>query len=83
MATLGAYSGAWRRGAQRRNYGYYRCTGTHSYRFDGQPICDNPATRADRLDAAVWGEVRTLLEEPERLLAEYQRRLQDPEQEAR
>lgn len=60
---------------QRRNYGYYRCTGADSYRFGGQPLCENSPIRGDLLDAAVWGEVRALLEEPERLVMEYQRRL--------
>jgi site-specific DNA recombinase len=39
-------------------------------------VCDNPAMRSDLLDAAVWAEVCALLQEPNRLLAEYQRRLE-------
>ena len=63
---------------QPRGYGYYRCTGADSYRFGGQPVCDNPATRDDLLDSAVWAEVRALLEDPQRILEEYQRRIDDP-----
>ena len=35
--------------------------------------------RTDVLDAAVWEDVRHLLSEPERVRAEYERRLQGPE----
>jgi site-specific DNA recombinase len=34
--------------------------------------------RVDRLDAAVWEDVRGLLLEPERIEAEYRRRLAQP-----
>jgi site-specific DNA recombinase len=34
--------------------------------------------RTDRLDAAVWEQVRTLLAQPDRLAEEYQRRLAQP-----
>jgi site-specific DNA recombinase len=62
-------------GRARRDYGYYRCVGTDRFRFGGQAVCDNPAMRSDLLDAAVWAEVRALLQEPGRLRAEYERRL--------
>jgi site-specific DNA recombinase len=58
-----------------REYAYYRCIGTDAYRFGGERLCDNHQVRTDRLDAAVWQEVRQVLEEPERLVQEYQRRL--------
>ena len=58
-----------------RRYGYYRCTGTDANRFDGQRMCDNRMVRVDRLDAAVWEDVRGLLLEPGRIEAEYRRRL--------
>ncbi len=60
-------------------YAYYRCTGTDAYRFGGQRLCWNKQIRTDVLDAAVWEDVRQLLSEPERVRAEYQRRLQGPE----
>ncbi len=59
-----------------RTYGYYRCPGTDRFRFGGQAVCENPATRSDLMDAAVWAEIRAVLQEPSRLLAEYQRRLE-------
>jgi len=58
-----------------RTYAYYRCIGTDAYRFGGERLCDNHQVRTDRLDAAVWDEVRQVLEAPERLVQEYQRRL--------
>jgi site-specific DNA recombinase len=60
-------------------YAYYRCTGTDAYRFGGQRLCWNKQIRTDVLDAAVWEDVRQLLSEPERVRAEYERRLQGPE----
>ena len=57
-------------------YAYYRCTGSDAYRFGGQRLCWNKQIRTDVLDAAVWEDVRQLLSEPERIRAEYERRLQ-------
>lgn len=59
-------------------YAYYRCLGTDAYRFGGERVCANTQVRTDVVDAAVWREVCALLEEPERLAQEYQRRLQPP-----
>ena len=61
-----------------RDYAYYRCIGSDGYRFGGQRICSNTQVRTDRLEAAVWGEVQTLLENPQRLEAEYHRRETEP-----
>ena len=58
-----------------RDYAYYRCIGTDAYRFGGERLCENRQVRTDQLDAAVWQEVRQVLEEPERLVLEYQRRI--------
>jgi site-specific DNA recombinase len=63
-----------------RHYAYYRCTGTDAYRFGGHRLCDNTQVRTDLVDAAVWQEVRALLEQPERLQGEYERRLRNPGQ---
>ena len=63
-----------------RNYAYYRCVGSDAHRFGGQRLCHNKQVRTDLVDLAVWLEVRTLLEHPERLIVEYQRRLEDPGQ---
>jgi site-specific DNA recombinase len=59
-----------------RDYAYYRCIGTDAYRFGGERVCDNMQVRTDFLDQMVWQEVCALLEEPQRLEQEYQRRLQ-------
>lgn len=61
-----------------RDYAYYRCIGTDAYRFGGQRVCSNTQVRTDLLESAVWREVRELLENPQRLEAEYQRRGQEP-----
>jgi site-specific DNA recombinase len=55
-------------------YAYYRCTGSDAYRFGGQRLCGNKQVRTDLLDVAVWEDVRSLLSEPERIRAEYDRR---------
>ena len=62
-----------------RAYAYYRCLGTDAYRFGGERACRNTPVRTDLLDLAVWREVCGLLVPPERLAAEYRRRLQPPE----
>jgi len=61
-----------------RRYAYYRCLGTDAYRFGGERVCTNTQVRTDRLEAAVWQEVRRLLEQPQRLEQEYRRRLETP-----
>ncbi len=60
----------------RVHYAYYRCTGSDAYRFGGQRLCWNKQIRTDILDASVWEDVSRLLSEPERVRAEYERRLQ-------
>jgi site-specific DNA recombinase len=61
---------------QDREYGYYRCIGSERYRFGGEQRCHNTPLYTSTLDEAVWREVRDLLEHPDRLHEEYQRRLQ-------
>ena len=60
---------------KRRNYAYYRCIGTDAYRFGGERICHNKQVRTDLLEEAVWQDVCSLLENPQRIEREYQRRL--------
>jgi site-specific DNA recombinase len=67
---------------QARDYAYYRCIGTDAHRFGGERVCSNTQVRTDMLDAAVWQEVCALLADPGRLLAEYERRLEQPQQTA-
>jgi site-specific DNA recombinase len=64
------------RKGHRRDYAYYRCIGGDAYRFGGQRVCTNTQVRTDRLEQAVWQEVCRLLEDPERLVNEYERRLE-------
>ena len=59
----------------KRRYAYYRCLGSDGYRLGEQHLCDNKPIRSDRLEHAVWLEVCHLLEDPQRLAEEYQRRL--------
>jgi site-specific DNA recombinase len=59
----------------KRRYTYYRCIGTDGYRFGGQKVCTNKQLRTDVLEEAVWRDVCTLLTDPEKVTAEYRRRL--------
>jgi site-specific DNA recombinase len=59
-----------------KDYGYYRCCGADAYRFGGERLCSNGSLRTDQLDAAVWEDVAALLLEPQRIEAEYHRRLE-------
>ena len=63
-------------GTPPREHAYYRCSGTDRARFGGTRRCSNVQLRTDRVDAAVWQEVRALLEQPERVAQEYRRRLE-------
>ena len=62
-------------GGTERAYCYYRCSGTEPHRFGGERVCEGRQVRSDMLEAAVWEDVRSLLSDPERLRAEYERRL--------
>jgi site-specific DNA recombinase len=59
----------------RRIY-YYRCIGSDNYRHVGGRVCQSRPIRADELDELVWAEVRRLLEQPELVRAEIERRLE-------
>src|SRR3954471_2306451 len=52
-----------------------RCCGSDAHRFGGQRLCANPQLRTDRADAVVWQEVQRLLQNPDMIAAEYERRL--------
>jgi site-specific DNA recombinase len=58
-------------------YPYYRCTGMDSFRFDGHKMCHYRPIRLDRLDAAVWTDVCTVLQNPQLLQQEFERRLRN------
>lgn len=75
-----AYCG--RRHRQRMHeYVYYRCLGTDKYRYAGEALCTNKSVNG-RVEEAVWGDLCTLLKDPERLQRELQRRLDGPRKEA-
>jgi site-specific DNA recombinase len=64
----------WHQGTCYR-YGYYRCIGSDTHRFEGQRVCSNKPIRINRLDEAVWQDVCLLLKNPSRITQEYERRL--------
>ena len=55
---------------------YYRCLGSDAYRHLRGAVCDNPPVRQDHLDAVVWKELLRLLEDPEVIQEELNRRLE-------
>jgi site-specific DNA recombinase len=57
-------------------YPYYRCIGSDATRHGGAKVCRNKPIRLDRLDAAVWADVCTVLQNPQDLRLEFERRLQ-------
>ena len=59
----------------RGQWRYYRCCGTDRSRFHGAFRCDARLVATELLDEAVWTEVCRLLDDPARVIAEYQRRL--------
>ncbi|MBV8705461.1 MAG: recombinase family protein, partial [Acetobacteraceae bacterium] len=59
----------------RGHWRYYRCCGTDRSRYGGERRCRARLVAVEPLDTAVWAEVCRLLENPARVLEEYQRRL--------
>ena len=70
--TIGRNSG---KGSYGKRIHYYRCHGIDSWRRPQGAVCDNPPVRADELDAAVWREVLALLENPQLVRSEIDRRI--------
>ena len=56
---------------------YYRCLGSDRYRHLRGPLCQCRPIRQDYLDELVWHEVMRLLNEPELVRAEIDRRIQE------
>jgi len=54
------------------SYRYYHCRGTYPTATRGR-ICNALYIRADNLEEVVWGKVKEVLEDPNRVLAELQR----------
>jgi site-specific DNA recombinase len=64
--------------ADKSRSSYYSCLGTESHRFGGQRVCHNRMQRVEDMDKAVWTDVCALLNEPDRLRQEFERRQQRP-----
>ncbi|MGC1951495.1 MAG: recombinase zinc beta ribbon domain-containing protein [Gammaproteobacteria bacterium] len=60
----------------KRKLYYYRCLGSDDYRYLNGRVCDNRPIRQDHLDDVVWQQVIRLLEEPELIQREIERRIQ-------
>ena len=71
--TMGRNSAKISRSKPRRHY--YRCHGIDSWRRAEGAVCDNPPVRADEIDEAVWHEVLALLENPQLIQSEINRRI--------
>jgi site-specific DNA recombinase len=62
-----------------RRYVYYHCLGADRHRHGGNRICTNK-NLPGRIEDAVWVDVRSLLQEPDRLRKEFEARWQRPAQ---
>jgi site-specific DNA recombinase len=69
-----AYYRTWTRTSNKR-ISYYRCIGQDGWRHPDGKRCTSRPVRADELDPLVWDEVRRLLEHPELVQAEIDRRI--------
>ena len=67
------------RTSKRKLY-YYRCLGSDGWRHLKHAVCDSTPVRQDYLDELVWQEVMRLLENPNLVQAEIDRRLQAAKQ---
>ena len=61
----------------RRKIYYYRCLGSDAYRHLNRPLCHNWPIRQDYLDQIIWEQVIQLLEDPDLVRAEIQRRIKE------
>ena len=61
----------------RRQAKYYRCLGSDGYRHLMDPPCQCRPIRVEDLDELVWQQVMDLLEKPELIHAELERRRQE------
>ena len=63
----------------RRQHRYYICHGKDTLARDRACPCPQPRTRVEELDAAVWGHVRRLLDDPATLAAQFEERAKQAE----
>jgi len=59
----------------KRKIYYYRCIGSDNYRFANGRVCPCGPIRQDYLDELVWGEIIKLLENPQLIQKEIDRRI--------
>ncbi|WCR59219.1 MAG: Transposon gamma-delta resolvase [Wolbachia endosymbiont of Ctenocephalides felis wCfeF] len=78
-AYCGAYSGDKKKG---KIYYYYRCTAETPNTYDVIGICNNKWIHALTLEMVVWEKVKDVLNEPERLINEYQSRISESKETA-
>jgi site-specific DNA recombinase len=64
------------RTSKRKIY-YYRCLGSDDFRYPHGRICSNHPIRQDYLDELVWQQIVELLENPQLIRQEIDRRLQE------
>jgi site-specific DNA recombinase len=64
------------RTSKRKIY-YYRCLGSDDYRHVNGRVCQNKPIRQDYLDEIIWKQVIELLEDPEMIRKEIQRRIKE------
>jgi site-specific DNA recombinase len=69
-----AFSRCSTRTSKRKIY-YYRCIGSDDYRFENGRVCQNRPIRQDYLDDVVWKQVVQLLENPQLITLELERRI--------
>ena len=58
--------------SRRREHRYYKCHGKDTVARDRACRCTQTPAKADELDAAVWGHVKALLEDPAALAARFE-----------
>jgi site-specific DNA recombinase len=63
----------------RKEYRYYRCSGNDHQHPGSERVCNNKQLSADLLEAAVWEDICSVLRDPSRVEAEFERRLQREE----
>jgi len=56
---------------------YYRCIGSDNYRYAGGRVCSCSPIRQDYLDEVVWKQVVQLLENPDLIEKEINRRIEE------
>lgn len=64
------------RTSKRKIY-YYCCLGSDNYRYPNGSKCNNRPIRQDYLDGLVWEKIMDLLEDPELIYKEINRRVQE------